>query len=205
MNDTGTARSRSRFQGARTFWRDYRGEIFAHSDAILGYVTAIAALCLLTASPVARSRLDDLGSSAIAVCALGLTFVLTSLSLLSAILDTNVVQVLDSIEKRSGHRKYGLHGLVTAFRATAVIAAAGIIAWLAVRGISDSRLNGNGWETAKVLLGSLAIGLTVWLASAIVLLIGTIAQLLFGKAELLRQQDRRERKTQPGQSEERSA
>ena len=190
---------------AASFWRDYRREVFGNSDAVLGYISVVGAFCLLTVSTVARARLDSVATSAVAVCALGLTFVLTSFSLLSAILDKNVVQVLDQIEQRKGNRRYGLHGLVTAFRSAAVIAAAGIILWLGVRGVTDDRLKGNGWDSAQVVLGALAVGLTVWLVVGIVQLIGIIATLLFGKAELLRQQERRDRVQSSGGTGERSA
>lgn len=188
--------------GVKAFLRDYKSPILWAVDAKLAYLTFLAALVVLAESPAARDRLNDLASSGISITALGLTFVLASMSLISGMLDINVVNALDKMEHDRG-RAYGLHGLVMAFRATAVIAAAGVLAWMTVRGVATSHLVHKGWGTARVVSGSAAVALTVWVVVGIVQLIGIVGTLVDGKATLLRQRARREQ-IGPG-SGERSA
>lgn len=173
----------------RGFWAEYRGPVFWHYDAKLGYVTAVAAWVLLTSGPAARAALSSVAASGITVSALGLTFVLASLSLLSAMLNPDLVAVLDAMERRMGRPSFGLEGLVVAFRATAAVAALALGAWLFTQVAISPGLHGNGWEAAEVIFGGLAAGLTAWLAAALFGLVGIIATLVRGKAQLTRQRD----------------
>lgn len=184
----------------RTFFRDYGRVVFWHWDARLGYVTVVASMILLIVSSVARSRLDALATSGVTVAALGLTFALTSLSLLSAVIEP-LVEVLDGLERRHGNRKYGLHGLTTAFRSVSVLGAVAVALWLLVRAVAVPELRGNGWDAAQVVLGGLAAGSTAWLLGALVGLVQTVSVLVSGKAELIRQRER----TGRAQSGERNA
>lgn len=176
-----------------SFFRDYGRQVFWHWDAKLGYLVGLGSVVVLSSSTVARSRLNDLSASGVTVAALGLTFALTSMSLLSAIVDERMVQVLDGLERRQASRTYGLHGLLTAFRSVAVIGGLGVAFWLAVRAVSVDTLRGNGWDAAQVAAGSLAMMSTAWLLGALVGLVNTVAVLISGKAELIRQHDLQER------------
>lgn len=175
------------------FLREYGRVVFWHWDAKVGFLTVGATAGLLTASPVARSRLDDLAASGITVSALGLTFALTSMSLLSAIVDPRMVEVLDGLERRAKSRTHGLHGLLTAFKSVAVLGALGVALWLAVRGVAVPVLRGDGWQAVRVVLGAAACGTTAWLLGALVGLVHTVSVLIAGKAQLIRQHEVRAR------------
>jgi hypothetical protein len=83
----------------KTFMGGYARQILWSWDARLAYAGTAAGLSLLGASPPARANLDAVASSGVAVSALGLTFVLASMSLLSGLLDADVIEVLDGLEK----------------------------------------------------------------------------------------------------------
>ena len=183
----------------RTFLKDYGRQVFWQWDSKVGYLVMVGCVGTLSASTVARSRLNDLAVSGITVAALGLTFALTSMSLLSAIVDKRMVQVLDGLEERHGNRSYGLDGLLTAFRAVAVIGGAAVALWFAVRAVAVDELQGNGWDAPQVVLGGLAAGATAWLLGGLVGLVHTVSVLIGGKAELIRQHEL------PGSSGHRSA
>jgi hypothetical protein len=168
-----------------SFWTDYGRAIFWHSDSKAGYCVAAIAFVLLGVSEVARSRLGDLASSGVSVSALGLTFVLASISLLSGLLDPTAVRTMDRLEQKHG-RAYGLHGLVTAFKSSAIVGASGVISWLAVRAVAVPKLDGGGWEWLKVVLGGTSTGLTIWLVIGLVQLIGIVSTLVSGKAAFIR-------------------
>lgn len=170
----------------RAFWREYRRPVFWHYDAISAYATAVGSWALLTVSPAARDSLDRLTGSGVTVSALGLTFVLASFSLLSAMLNAEVVAALDGLEQKQGSRRYGLDGIVVAFRSTSAFAAASLLSWIATQAVITDSLSGNGWQAAEVIFGGLGIGFTVWLALGITALIGIIATLVRGKAQLTR-------------------
>ncbi|HSH79345.1 MAG TPA: hypothetical protein VLA19_12535 [Herpetosiphonaceae bacterium] len=173
----------------RRFLADYARQVFWHWDAKLGYVVTMGTVGALSASTVARSRLDDLASSGVTVAALGLTFSLTSMSLISAIVDKRMVEVLDGLERKHGSRAFGLHGLLTAFRSVAVIGGTAVALWLVVRAVAVDDLRGNAWDASQVVLGGLATGATVWLLGGLVGLVHTVSVLIGGKAELIRQNE----------------
>lgn len=174
-----------RVAGWRRFWAEYKQPIFWNWDAKLGYITAIVSWVLLTSGPAARETLLTLPASGITVAALALTFVLASTALLSAMLDEDLVDALDGLEERHGS-SFGLRGLIVAFRSTAAIAALTLMAWLTTQAVRTEALSGNGWETARVIAGGSAAGLTVWLVGAIIALVAIISVLVAAKAQLIR-------------------
>ena len=181
----------------KNFLREYGRDVFWHWDAKVGYATTAIAAVILAASPVARLRLNDVGASGVTVDALGLTFALTSMSLLSAIVDPRMVEVLDGLEKRHRRRAVGLHGLLTAFRSVAAIGACGVVLWMLARALSVRELSGNGWESAQVVIGALAAGATTWLLAALVSLVRTVAVLVSGKAALIRSTQAQDKEIRP--------
>lgn len=158
--------------------------LFLTKSALVAYVTFGVVLILALASETMRDNLENVRPGAMSVAALGLTFVLASMSFLSGMLQPGIVRLLDTLRSIHGVER-GLVGILMTFRATAGIAAAAILSWLTLAGVQGLRLAGYGWMLRSV-IGSLALALTVWLVLGLLRLIKITSVMLRDKASSVR-------------------